>query len=70
MSIESILRRFGLLKRSDPTSPQQQPGKPALTPEEIQARLDWLRSPGYQAVRREAFDHFGIRIEKPWKQGR
>ncbi|MGA2254423.1 MAG: hypothetical protein ABSG53_07165 [Thermoguttaceae bacterium] len=59
--IDSILRRVGL--KGDPTSQHQpEPGKPALTLEEIQARLDVLRSPRYQALRQRFLDQLGVRI--------
>jgi hypothetical protein len=43
-----------------------QPNKP--TPEQIEERLAWIRSPGYQAVRRQMFDHMGIRVENAQPQ--
>jgi len=59
--IKGIARALGI---SDPTtSPQHQPGKPALTPEQIQERVDYLRSPQYAAVRRETCARMGIRVE-------
>jgi hypothetical protein len=47
--------------KGDPTSPRQQPGK--LTPEQLAERAAWLRTPAYQAVRRQMFDRMGIRVE-------
>ena len=59
--IKEIARALGLKSTPSTASPQHQPGK--LTPEQIEERLAWIRSPRYQALRRETFARMGIRIE-------
>ena len=44
------------------------PGKPALTPQQLEERAAWLRTPAYQAARRQMFDHFNIRVENSQPQ--
>jgi hypothetical protein len=60
--LSSILERVGLLKGDhDQTTSPPQPG--ALSQQQIDERLAWMRSPQYQALRQATFDRLGIRVE-------
>jgi len=61
-----INRIFERVLKSTPSTASPQPGK--LTPEQIEERLAWIRSPQYEAVRRATFARMGIRVENNQQQ--
>jgi hypothetical protein len=46
----------------------ESPTKPTPTPQEIQDRLAWMRTPQYQALRRATFARMGVNVENAEQQ--